>query len=613
MKPRTLKNKIFSSFFAIVLILGLCISVLGFYVIKTGIIERAQDQVDHNLASARSVYLDQADSIRTAFELASFSDDNKQITEAFDLDYYTKVDYSEAVAHKSSIVRQASDGKPNGGTRIIFAEELSVLGEGLAVKAEMDVISTPKAKPTSRQTLVDAMAIEYAKPIYDADGKVVSVVYAGKIVNRDFSMVDKIRDLAFENKMYDDKPIGTVTIFQDDTRIATNVLNEQGVRAIGTRVSESVYDQVVGRGESWFDRAFVVTDWYLTAYEPIRDIDGEIVGILYVGTLEKPFNDMIAKFLMVFLLILLFMIALGGAASYLLAFSISRPVTNVLDATEKLSHGELGFKASTDGSIVELNMLARSFNQMSAKLNERDISLKESNEKLAESNQSYVDLIGFVAHELKGLLFSAILNAYSLRDGYLGMINFKQQRAVNSITRNLDYLSATVKKFLNLSSIEKGELQINETEFLVNKDLFGVSVETFSNMVIQKKMVVTNKIDPALKVKADCDMMMIVANNLVNNAIKYGVEEGRIELNSSVDGDMVTVEVYNDGRPITDEAKEKLFKKFSRLDVPEKKKVKGTGLGLFITKEIIEAHGGKIYVEAKDEGNSFIFQIERGI
>jgi two-component system sensor histidine kinase ResE len=74
---------------------------------------------------------------------------------------------------------------------------------------------------------------------------------------------------------------------------------------------------------------------------------------------------------------------------------------------------------------------------------------------------------------------------------------------------------------------------------------------------------------------------------------------------------MVSIEVYNDGRPISPEGQAMLFRKFSRLDVPEKKKVKGTGLGLYITKQIIESHGGHIHVEAKDNGNSFLFQIRK--
>ena len=72
--------------------------------------------------------------------------------------------------------------------------------------------------------------------------------------------------------MYKGKDIGTATIFQDDVRISTNVLTEQGTRAIGTRVAEDVYNLVVENGLPWVDRAYVVNDWYITAYEPIRNI-----------------------------------------------------------------------------------------------------------------------------------------------------------------------------------------------------------------------------------------------------------------------------------------------------------------------------------------------------
>ena len=107
--------------------------------------------------------------------------------------------------------------------------------------------------------------------------------------------------------------------------------------------------------------------------------------------------------------------------------------------------------------------------------------------------------------------------------------------------------------------------------------------------------------------------MMIVANNLINNAAKYGFEDGQIRLTSKLEGSRVRVEVYNDGRPILEEAQKKLFRKFSRLDVPEKKTVKGSGLGLYITKQIVEAHGGRIWVEPAEKGNSFIFEFERGM
>jgi two-component system NtrC family sensor kinase len=258
-----------------------------------------------------------------------------------------------------------------------------------------------------------------------------------------------------------------------------------------------------------------------------------------------------------------------------------------------------------------MNQMAQSFNDMSRRIREREDSLELSNEKLADLNKSYLDLLGFVAHELKGLLASAVMNAYSLRDGFLGLINFKQKKAVDSICRNLDYLDATVRKFLNLSRIERGNMEINKTSFLLGPGIFEISIETFSKILQTKKMTIENFIDPELTVKADRDLLQIAANNLVNNAIKYGSENGRIRLSANDDGQTVEVEVYNDSRPISEAMIGQLFRKFSRLDVPEKKKVKGTGLGLYITRQIIEAHGGAIRVEPKDKGNSFIFRINK--
>ena len=609
MKPQSIRKKVFRSFFMILVALSVCTFMLGFYIIKIDIIKRAQKQVNHDLISAQSIYKSEINSIKTFFDVVTIDENLYELKQKLGLDYLFVVNASDIPSHKSEIVRKAFKEKTSMGSRIIGFEELKSMGEDCLDKATMAIIATPKARPTTRKMLNEAMAIEYARAIYNHKGQIEGVAYGGRIINRDFGLVDKISDLVFVNKLYDGKPIGTVTIFQGDVRIATNVLGQDGKRAIGTQISGIVYNQVIEKGLPWPDRAFVVTDWYKSAYAPIRNINGDIIGILYVGTLEKPFNHMIFRAVLAFLGIGVLAISLGGIFSYLLAATIARPIENMLGATEKISGGHFGVQAERHTSLTELDKLMDSFNEMSTKLDERDVNLKISNDKLAESNKSYVDLIGFVAHELKGLLSSAIMNSYSLRDGYLGMINFKQQRAIDSITRNLDYLSATVKKFLNLSNVEKGEMDVNRTKVALGKDIFEVSVETFSQQFQRKNIKVINNIDNELVVSADAEMMMIVANNLISNAAKYGNKDGKVEISSSIEGDKVTIEVYNDGRPIAEKAISKLFKKFSRLDVPEKKTVKGTGLGLFITKEIIEAHSGTISVIPRENGNSFVFTI----
>ncbi len=611
MKQKPLKNQIMFALMAVILVISTLIAVLGFYVIKKDILERAQVRVTRDLGVTRAFYNAEIERIGDIFSLPVVERNKNLLRKKLNLHYITVFDPNRQEI-TSEIVREAIEKKQGvGGTRIIKAEELEMLNQREEIEAAIAIVPTQRAKPTDKKVHVDVMSKEYAMPRFNKEGKIEEIIYGGRIINKDYAFVDKIRDLAFGKQMYDNKPVGTVTIFQGDTRIATNVLNQDGTRAIGTRVSEEVYQAVFEQGRIWRDRAFVVNDWYITAYEPIRNINGKIIGILYVGILEAPFDDMTKNIIIVFLVIVAVAAMMALALSFLLASAITKPLTSVLDAIEKLSGGAKGCVVESNTDVKELNELACSFNKMSETLYQREQSLRESNEKLTALNKSYLDLISFVSHELKGILASAIMNAYAVKDGFLGLINFKQRRALDSVARNLDYLSATVKKFLNLGRIEKGQLEVNRTEVFLKKEIFDTSIDSLSPLAVKKKIQIDNNIDPELTVKADIDLMQVVANNLISNAIKYGLENGQIVINSSDVEGKIQIEVYNDSVPISEEQRQKLFVKFSRLATTETKKVKGTGLGLYITKRIVESHGGDIWVEPGDNGNSFIFQIDK--
>ena len=612
MKIHTLKNQILLSFFTVILVLAVIVFCLGYGVVQKQVFQKAQMQVNRYLDSARTFYTSEIENIGARMNLVSYEGDLDEIRKKLDLDYLFRIPIETSNMCESRIVQIVFNSrKAAGGTRRISLKELESMNPEVQKRTHILLLDTPKAKPTDRTLLTGAMAKEYAVPLWDENGHIRAVVLGGRIINQDYSFVDKIRTLVFGNEQYHDKPVGTVTIFQDDTRISTNVLDEKGNRAIGTRVSEEVYNRVIEQGQRWHDRALVVTHWYKSAYEPIRDIDGNIIGILYVGILEEQLTDIAANVLYLFLVAVAAASVIAGILAFVLAGSISRPITHLMEATRKMSGGQWGHPVPSATPVLELNQLATSFNVMSAQLQQRETSLKISNEKLAELNKSYLDLIGFVAHELKGMLASAVINAYSIRDGLLGMVNFKQKKAVDSICRNLDYLDATVKKFLNLSRIEREKLEINRHPFSLRKEVFDVSLQTFAKLIENKEMKVVNEIDPELQVSADQDLMQIVSNNLVNNAAKYGSEGGLIRLSARHENGRIEVEVYNDGRPIQPDQFSQLFRKFSRLDNPEKKKVKGTGLGLYITKQILEAHGGDIRVEPREHGNAFIFHLER--
>lgn len=612
MKASTLNKRILTAFTSIIVLLSVCILGLGFYVLQKEIFSRTQQQVEQSLDSARTFYEEEINRIGVLLEVAELDAPPERLMKLLQLDYFCRIPFEQAPGVNSEIVREAAESKQSlGGTRIIDKAELEAINGQVRQRCLIEIRDTPKARPNTRDVLESAMAKEYALLVRGQDGQVKEVVYGGRIINRDNHLVDRIRKLVYGDELYHDKPIGTVTIFQDDVRISTNVLDAEGRRAIGTRVSEEVYNEVVVKGNRWLDRAFVVTHWYKTAYEPIYSINGEILGVLYVGILESPSNDMLTKILIVFALVIVLASGLAFSLAVILSGAIVNPVAELSTVAHKMACGQLGLEVRSQTAIQEMDQLAESFNDMSRRIRDRENSLEQSNEKLADLNKSYLDLLGFVAHELKGLLASAVMNAYSLRDGFLGLINFKQKKAVDSICRNLDYLDATVRKFLNLSRIERGNMQINKTVFLLGPGIFDVSIQTFLKFLQTRDMTIENRINPELTVNADMDLMQIVANNLVNNAIKYGTENGRIYVSARDDGKMIEVEVYNDSRPIPKAMMDQLFKKFSRLEVPETKKVKGTGLGLYITKQIIESHGGSIRVEPRDQGNSFIFKIDK--
>ena len=609
-----MKTRILISFLMVIFVLSVSIAVLGYWVIQKDIIGREERKVRNDLITARTVYTNEIERIGQALKLVPPGSNIEGLKEKLNVHYLRYVPKAGFAGLRSEIAKAAlQKGKAIGGTRIISAEELATIGGDFPGRKPIEVRPTPKARPTQRTVLDCVMAKEYAIPVRDDKGEITAVFYGGRAINRDYTFVDYVRQMVFGSEMYKDKPVGTVTIFLDDVRIATNVQDEDGQRAIGTRVSDEVYRAVVEQGRIWHERAFVVTDYYKSAYEPIWGIHGDIIGILYVGTLEQPFNDMAREVMQLFLLSVAGVSVIAVLFSFVLAGTISKPLTEVVHASECLAFGDWGYEVNSRTSIKEINSMAEAFNAMAVGLKDREESLRISNEKLAAMNKSYIDLIGFVAHELKGILASAVMNAYAVRDGYLGLINFKQRKAMDSVTRNMDYLDATVKKFLSLGRVERGELPVNKTHLNLKKDVFDNSISSLAPMAAKKNLKIANEVSPEVEVNADSDLMQIVANNLVSNAIKYSPDAGQIKVTARQVNGMVEVDVYNDSTPMSEEQRAKLFQKFSRLDNPETKKVKGTGLGLYITKQIIERHGGSIAVEPREHGNSFVFEIETGV
>jgi len=442
-----------------------------------------------------------------------------------------------------------------------------------------------------------------------AEDRLLGIVQMGSLVNGASEKVDRIRDAVFKNEQYNGKPLGTATIFMDDVRISTNVLDAQGKRAVGTRASPEVVQRVLVEGKPWTGRAWVVDTWYLAQYDPIYDPDGRIVGMLYVGELEQKYLDLRTQALMLFLTVVLAGMLLAFVVFFLIVRSIVEPIQQLAYATKRIAEGDLTYRINAEPHSAtqdEIKNLALSFDEMAEQLQrqreqiEADRrALEKLNEDLQTTNRNYMEMLGFVSHELKNPLSSAIMNVHTVKDGYVGPLNETQKAALESVAKSLRYFREMIANYLDLSRLEKGELRVNPTRVALQSDVVAPIVEGLARALQEKRMTLENEIPPTLELNADRDLLRIVYDNLLSNAIKYGREGGKIVLTARANDGTVTLSVWNEGDGIPEDKMNLLFKKFSRIPGTSSAGKKGTGLGLYICKEIVEKHGGKIWAESQ--------------
>jgi len=504
------------------------------------------------------------------------------------------------------VIQEAFLGNVTSGTSLISRENLLLKSDELAEQAYIPVLQTERAKPTGRTVEDRGMILETAVPILNEQNEVYGLIYGGILLNRRFDLVDRIRSTVFGNDYFDGKPLGTVTLFLEDTRIATNVITADSVRAIGTIVSDEVYSKVLERGERFADRAFVVNDWYLSAYDPVLDAKGKIIGILYVGLLEKKYTaygqELTIEFIGIGLIALLIAVLL---ANYL-SSKVRRPILKLVDATREISKGKLNTRVTNIGKINEISELAKSFNSMASSLEidsrqlyEASANLKRAYIKADEKNRAYLEMLGFVSHELKSPLASIVFGIGSLRDKILGPLTEGQEDVLKSSARSADYLNSTIGNFLNLSRIEEGELKLKISQVSLKENIIEPAANRLQEIATDNKMEITIEVPDNLLVSCDPDLMNSVFQNLISNALKYGYKGTRVKINSELSDRLVKITVFNEGNGFSNEDRLNMFTKFSRFDAANYNTKSGTGLGLFVTKNIILKHNGTIWAESE--------------
>jgi signal transduction histidine kinase len=492
--------------------------------------------------------------------------------------------------------------------------ELLALAPHLAPRIHIPLIPTRSAIPTTRSVEDRALVMLATTPVRGADGNIVALLRGGVLLNQNLPFIDHINRIVYPEGSLPFGSHGTATLFMDDVRITTNVRLFQDERAIGTRVSQAVREAVLTHGETWLDRAFVVNDWYVSAYEPLLDAAGERTGMLYVGYLEEPFRYV--KYGMLALIVGIFGVVMVLAALFSLrwARSIFRPLEQMNQTMQRVEDGDTGARVGLVSARDEIGALAghldelldvidektralqRWAEELDAKVVERTRELAQSNASLQQAQQQLVkseklaaigQLTASVAHEINNPI-AVIQGNLDLMRETLGAQATPVKAELSLLDQQVERMRLIVTQLLQYARPTEYAGYVEAVD--VNQTLEN-SLVLVAHLLARTRIEVQRDLLATARAGVNRQELQQVVINLMINALQAMPEGGRLRLRTRnrEDGKTgVLLEISDSGPGLSERVKERLFRPFFTT------KNDGNGLGLWISVGLVERYGGSI-------------------
>jgi len=482
---------------------------------------------------------------------------------------------------------------------------------------------------TSRLTEKPAMA--FAAPVRGADGKVVSVITANLNLNYLWDIVDQVRKEKEKSGLTGYAFIingnGMIIAHPKTQKILhENALNEPDLK-LRTMISEMV------KGKSGTSSYTYEGIHKFAAYAPCKGYGnypghGWSLGVTYPSAeLFLPMKSLLHNYIWIFL----FTSIAAFAVSTYLANYIVRPILALKSGASRIGAGNFGMRIEqkTDDEIGEL---AGSFNNMAETLETRDKQLKDytwtltrinrelglkqeelsksnevlkrTNEELKKLEKQKAEFTAMITHDIKSPLATVITYSEMVLNGTISCGGEDLRKAMGSIHASGYKILSLVDNFLVSSAIEAGRLQLNIKPLDIN-EFIEDELPFFLPQMEKKSITFTyNRPDGLPKVMADKMQLDRALSNIVTNAIKFTPTKGAISIKAAAEEGYMKVSVSDTGSGIAPEELEGIFNKYRRAK--NSSKIEGIGLGLYISKAVIEAHGGRITVDSRPgEGSTF--------
>lgn len=244
-------------------------------------------------------------------------------------------------------------------------------------------------------------------------------------------------------------------------------------------------------------------------------------------------------------------------------------------------------------------------------LQEKNLELESARSVAEKTNLAKSDFLANMSHELRTPLNSVIGFSEVLQDQMFGPINEKQQEYVNNILASGRHLLSLINDILDLSKVESGKMELEPSTFRLQESL-KATITMLRDQARKGTIGLSLHIAPEadLSIVADQRKLNQILYNLLSNAVKFTPATGCVEVSAVKDGDFIEISVKDTGIGIREEDIQKLFQTFTQLESVYTKGFEGTGLGLALTRQLVEMHGGRIWVKsAFGTGSSFSFTI----
>ena len=527
------------------------------------------------------------------------------------------------------MVQRAMLGAGGSVIERLAPEALAAISPLLAERARLALVSTERARPDPRAAETRGLLVHAAAPVHDETGALAGVLEGGVLLNGNLGFIDTLNAIVYREGTLPQGSEGTATLFVDDVRIATNVRLFEGARALGTRASDEVRTHVLDRGQTWLETAFVVNDWYVSAYEPVLDSRGERVGMLYVGFLEAPFRAAKQMALLIVVALSLAVSIVGALLTLRWARSIFRPIERMHATIGRIDAGDERARVSDVASRDELGRLATAFDHLldeqaarrdelralnaslDRKVAERTTDLATANEELRAAQRRLVmseklaaigELTAGVAHEISNPTAVIQGNLDLLREE-LGPAAQPVSNEIRLIHEQVGRIRLIVTKLLQFA--RPGEFAGYVEDVDVNAALADCLLLTRQHLARSEVRVVQN-LAATVNVQINLQELQQVLINLIVNAVQAMPDGGTLTLSTAdrdadADARGALIRVRDTGSGIRAEDMARIFDPFFTT-----KKRQGTGLGLSISHTLVERYGGRIEVDSRPgEGTCF--------